>query len=159
MRSTCLFHKAPINRFSSCRNPSNGDAKAREKLVHNDFVLEVWTSSNWNQRWSISDNSCEKAQLQGGNYTDQKADMDIFLPSFLLSIHPSILFDDSFSDMLGLSFLWHIQVEMTNSYKTATTALGEGLSNSAVRSKLESLLLTEPHYPHFLEKGTETHRG
>lgn len=35
------FYKAPINRFRSCRDPSNGDAKAREKLVHNDFVLEV----------------------------------------------------------------------------------------------------------------------
>ena len=86
-----VFHKAPISRFSSCRDPSSGDAKAREKSVHNDFVLEVWTLSNWNQRWSISDNGCEKAQLQGRNYTDQKGDMDLFLPSFLLSIHPSYL--------------------------------------------------------------------
>ena len=123
-----VFYKAPMNRFSSCRDASSGDAKAREKLVHNDFVLEVWTLSNWNQRWSISDSSCEKAQLQGRNYqnTDQNGDMDPFLPSFLLSICPSFLFDDSFSDMLGLSFLWCIQIEMTNSYITATTALWWG---------------------------------
>ena len=64
----------------------------------------------------------------GRNYqnTDQNGDMDLFLPSFLLSIYLSILFDDSFSDRLCLSFLWRIQIEMTNSYKTGTTALWWG---------------------------------
>ena len=105
-----MFYKVPMNRCRSCRDASRGDAKAREKLVHNDFVLEVWTLSNWNQRWSISDSGCEKAQLQGRNSqnTDQNGDLDLFLPSFLLSIYLSILFDDSFSDRLGLSFLWRI---------------------------------------------------
>ena len=36
-----MFYKVPMNRFRSCRDASRGDAKAREKLVHNDFVLEV----------------------------------------------------------------------------------------------------------------------
>lgn len=59
--------------------------------------------------------------------TDQNGNMNLLLPSSLpLSLPPTlppIQFDDSFSDGLGLSLLWHLQGKMTSSYQTGAITL------------------------------------
>lgn len=82
--------------------------------------------------------------------------MDPFsLPSFFPSVHPSYLMD-SFSDMLGLSFLWCIQIEMTNSYKNSYYCLWWGPVKQCgeVQASLK-VYRPRPHYPHLLGKGTQ----
>lgn len=148
-----------MNRFSSCRDASSGDAKAREKLVHNDFVLEVWTLSNWNQRWSISGSGCEKAQLQGRNYqnTDQNGDMDPFsLPSFSLFFHLSILPIWWFIFRhVRFEFLWCIQQRWQIAIKQLLLPFGEACQTVwwGPSFFFESLHPDQLHYPHLLGKG------
>ena len=90
---------------------------------------KLWATqrSEMKHSWQLS----WKAQLWGRNHSSLPSFLPSSLPPSLPaslppSLPPSIQFDDSFSDMLGLRFLWYIQREMTNGYKIATTALWWG---------------------------------